>query len=95
MSPNTGPELDHDYFINFEENNNEYEPYIERLAFITPDVKYEIFLYDNRIYFHISYNNFSFFKEIPLTNNEDLAFKIREAILDKNENLLKKVLMLL
>ena len=94
MSPNTGPELDHVYFINFEENNNEYKPYIERLAFITPDIKYEIFLFDNRIYFNINYNNFSY-KEITLTNDEDLAFKIREAILNQNENILKKVLMLL
>lgn len=92
------------YLLNNEYGDNYDIFFLERVGLnetiIDSSYEYDfIFYFDKRMFFNYNIptdsNLISARTIFDLTNNEDLAFKIREAILDKNENLLKKVLMLL
>lgn len=95
---------DHIYLINNEYSDNYDVFFLERVGLnktvIDSSYEYDFIYYcDKRIFFNYNIpteSNIGSARTIfDLSDNEDLAYKIKEAILNQNENFLKKVLMLL
>lgn len=94
----------HLFLLNNEYGENYDHFYLERVGLnktvIDSNYEYDfIFYFDKRMFFKYNIptdsNLISARTIFDLSNNEDLAFRIREAILDKNKNFLKKLLLIL